>query len=476
MDTRTMVPAPNAVFRHGVASGDPLPSAVVLWTRTTSAMLVEWEMSKSADFMLIEAGGMVSTDAETDFTVKIDVHNLSPGTTYYYRFRAGRYLSAMGRTRTAPRDATRIRLAVCACASYADGFFHAYRRLASHPDIDAVLHLGDYIYEYGHGFRAFPLGSVRRYELESELTTLADYRARYANYRADPALQEAHRQHPFITVWDDHETVNDASREGPESIEPAQWRMRRDAAVKANREWLPIRDQMHGNIYRAFDFGNLAHIVMLDTRLTGRDRQGEGDDVSRELLGTEQLAFVERALIQAQSARWSIIGQQVLMMQLPGRPNPDTWDGYPGARNRFLEMLKRTGPLGRTVVLTGDLHHAAAGTVSLVGERVVPEFMTSGVTSPNFDATSRESGDAYGARMKSLHPHIGFWDAWHRGYLLVDITRDAVNTSWMFMDSVTLPDLQPEFVGASWKTRFGETTIERGDAPVDASDAPMLAP
>ena len=209
-------PPATGPFRHGVASGDPLPDAVILWTRVTreqegtGPIEVTWEIAKDATFGAIVGAGTVKTDADRDYTVKIDATGLQPGTTYFYRFRGQGAGSAIGRTRTAPRTASHLRFAVVCCSNLAMGYFHVYAAIAARADIDAVIHLGDYIYEYADG----DYGSERPSEPKNEIVTLGDYRARYAQYRSDPDMLEIHRQHPFITTWDDHEVRDNASKDG----------------------------------------------------------------------------------------------------------------------------------------------------------------------------------------------------------------------------------------------------------------------
>jgi alkaline phosphatase D len=245
--------APVEPFKHGVASGDPLPDAIVLWTRITTdsggAVDVAWEIAEDPAMQKRVNQGMFSTNADRDYTVKVDVRGLMPGRVYYYRFSALGATSRVARTRTAPTGAVdRLRFALVACSSLAHGYFHVYSEVATHLDLDAVIHLGDYIYEYGN----FEYGDVREYEPINECLTLADYRMRHAQYKRELPLQEVHRQHAFITIWDDHETANDSYKDGAENHSDTEgsYADRKAGAHRAYMEWMPIREQAGGRIFR----------------------------------------------------------------------------------------------------------------------------------------------------------------------------------------------------------------------------------
>lgn len=330
-----------ADFNHGVASGDPLTDRVIIWTRVTpetaDQIWVGWEVATDADFTNKVVEGRGNTSADVDYTVKVDVEGLQPDTVYYYRFQTISKTSITGRTRTLPEGAIdAAAFAVVSCSNYPAGFFNVYREVAK-QDVDAVLHLGDYLYEYSaEGYaseRAEELGRV--VEPTNEIITLSDYRTRYALYRRDEDLQAAHAAHPFIIVWDDHEVANDAWSEGAENHDPdteGSFLARKMAALQAWHEWLPVRPpaSMNDMIYRRFQYGDLLDLLMLDTRIIGRDqpysygdfvnggiidvpqaRAGYGDP-NRTLLGSEQLGWLREQLMQS-SAQWQVLGQQVLM-------------------------------------------------------------------------------------------------------------------------------------------------------------------
>lgn len=330
-----------ASFRHGVASGDALENSVIIWTRATpetpGLVLIRWEVAADEAFESLVASGEGTTNAEVDYTAKVDVTGLDAGATYYYRFLVQDVPSPVGRTRTLPiGTVAAASFAVVSCSNYPAGFFNVYREIANR-NVDAVLHLGDYIYEYGvDGYaseRAEEFGRVSA--PENELLSLTDYRARYAQYRSDADLQACHAAHPFYVVWDDHEVANDSWREGADNHQPeteGDWDDRVAAALQAWYEWLPIRPPSSNRevIYRRFQFGDLVDLLMLDTRLVGRDLQlslidftsGESvdqeglyaaiNDPTRQLLGEDQNAWLKDRLTNS-TTRWQVLGQQVLV-------------------------------------------------------------------------------------------------------------------------------------------------------------------
>lgn len=489
-DVRTQPDAPplTGPFQHGVASGDPFPDSVVLWTRISEASAatdVEWEISESADFATLTTSGTFSTDAGRDHTVKVIAGGLSAGTTYYYRFRTSGMLSPIGRTKTAPvGDVARLRFAVAACSSYAHGYFHGYRRIAERADLDAVIHLGDYIYEYGTG----EYGKVRPYEPEHEIVSLADYRTRYAQYRRDADLQEAHRQHPFITTWDDHESANDAWSGGAENHQASEgaWATRIAAASQAYREWLPFREQSGGQLFRSLGYGDLVELIVLDTRIHGRMEQLAASDPelngeTRQLLGEDQEAFLLDRL-RTSPAQWKVICQQVMMANLPVFLNPDQWDGYPAQRRRLYGAIA-DGPISDVVVLTGDIHSSwgadlvpedatydpATGAGSIAVEAVAP-----GITSPGFpEALARSLGPT----IESGAPHFKFFDLSQRGYFVLDLDASRCQAAWFHIDDVTDYMAGAETMTAALDCATGEGHwTEAPAAAAPREPAPPLAP
>lgn len=484
-------PGPDDLFQHGVASGDPLTDSVILWTRVTGApegtVDAFYEVALDPEFTMRVAAGDVQTGPERDYTIKLDLDGLAAGTTYYYRFYALGIVSPIGRTRTAADTAVdRMRIVVVSCASLAHGYFHAYRRIAARADLDFVVHLGDYIYEYGSG----EYGDIRPYEPEHECLSLADYRQRYAQYRRDPDLQECHRQHPMIAVWDDHEIADNAWSDGAVNHMPTtegSFAERKAAAEQAYAEWIPYREGMAGILYRTLAFGELVQLILLDTRNAARDQQLPSitdpsyDDDARQLLGATQEAWLAEQL--AEPATWRLVGQQVMMAQLHVGENPinlDQWDGYPAARERFFAMVREHAPTN-LAVLTGDIHSswafdlaedpfgpdydAATGEGSLAVEFVVPS-----ITSPGFPS------DTASVFMQS-NPHLRWGNLVDHGYVVVDVTRARVQASWWLVDDITDPDAGKERFAAAWSLADGTShLVEDAEAAEPIADAPAPAP
>lgn len=442
-----------ARFDWGVASGDPKADAIVLWTRAVptdgaSSLRVRFELARDDAFSDVIRSGVVETHAGRDFTVKVDVRGLEPGARYVYRFVAGGQHSPVGRTRTLPAGDAPVRLALASCANFPSGFYNAYRAIANTPDLDAVIHVGDYIYEYGQdeydGATGRRLG--RLLAPPHEILTLADYRERFACYRADEDLQAIHAAAAFITIWDDHETANNTWTGGSNNHDEGaegRWLARRDAALQAYFEWMPMRDPEPGQprerLNRVYDFGTVGTVVVIETRLTGRSQQlswsrdmplteaGDWDverferdvlaDPARSMMGAAQEAWLEEALTRskARGVSWQILANQTVMarMRTPdytrSLPAPlveaafanggyvsgwlersrlhlpvglDSWDGYPAARQRLYDSARRAG--SDLVVLSGDSHMFWANDLHhpVDEAQVGVEFGTAGITSP----------------------------------------------------------------------------------------------
>ncbi|MDQ9092573.1 alkaline phosphatase D family protein [Pseudoalteromonas haloplanktis] len=337
-------------FDHGVASGDPLSDSLILWTRVTpldsatTSIKVQWQAATDSNFNNIVHDGETEVTTASDFTLKVDLQGLDANTTYYYRFISNGKTSPVGSGKTLPTGSIdKVKFAVVSCANYPAGFFHVYGEIAKQTDLDAVLHLGDYIYEYGNdGYATEDAGALGRLLPEDnsdEIISLADYRKRYAHYRTDSNLQAAHSNCAFITVWDDHEVTNDTWREGAENHNDGEGEFseRKLHALQAYFEWMPIRNVADKErIFRSFEFGDLISLYMLDTRVLARDEQlsygdfdltsaqGQSDFVgaisspTRALLGTEQLTWLTDSMTTS-SSKWQVLGQQVLMtkMHLP---------------------------------------------------------------------------------------------------------------------------------------------------------------
>ena len=454
-------------FRHGVASGDPLTDRVILWTRVTPAnevtaapVDVRWRVAADEGLSQVVAQGTARAARERDFTVKVDAGGLQAGRPYYYAFEAAGDRSPIGRTRTLPAGAVdRVRLASLCCSNYPAGFFNVYRCVANRDDLDAVVHVGDYIYEFENGIYGDGSGLLRIPEPRKEAVTLSDYRVRYATYRSDPDLQEAHRRHPFIAVWDDHELTNNAWVGGAANHNPDQgegdWPTRRAAAYRAYLEWMPIRESADGDVhlYRSFRFGALVDLVMLDTRGL-RDRQVETSDLAalanpdRSILGAPQEAWLFNELRASQRAGtgWRVLGQQVMFSRIaqPGRGAfiADSWEGYQAARDRVFDFLAAER-VQDVAILSGDIHSSWAfdlprnpfdgydrsGKGSLAVELLAPAISSA----PLFTEPAIRDRSVL---LRALLPHLKFLDGENNGYVLVDITRAQLRGEWYFVPGV----------------------------------------
>ena len=476
------------LFRHGVASGDPLPDGVVLWTRCTppgadpgpAPVVVEWCVTRDSALADVVASGRAEARAENDFTVKVDVRGLEPATTYHYGFEAVGDRSPTGRTRTAPSGhAANLRLGVTSCASYSAGYFNAYRNLARRH-LDLVVHVGDYLYENAgvvDGRR------VRRHDPPGIVSTLPGYRRRHAQYRSDPDLQALHRRHPMVAVWDDHEIAGDAWRSGAGTHRPAahgDWSRRRAGALQAYWEWMPVRQpdaDDPARIHRTVHLGDLADLIMLDTRMAGRDRPALGGDRPvpllldrrRSLLGPEQRQWLHSEL-RTSSARWTLLGNQVMMAPLHvlgigGTAlgiNPSQWDGYPEERANLFRFLEGEGR--RVVVLTGDLHSSWAAELP-----TGVEFLTPSVTSPAFaDTLLPPLGSVRRMATRLLrwqNGHIRMADLEHHGYVVVDVTPERVQADWWHVETIAERSDAERFAGG-WQVGHGGTRLTRAPGPV----------
>ncbi|MEM9706550.1 MAG: alkaline phosphatase D family protein [Pseudomonadota bacterium] len=345
--------AKTGTFAHGVASGDPKQDSVVIWTRVTPteavALPVRYEIANDKDFSSIIRSERTTAQPAGDWTVKIVVENLDPGRTYYYRFFQGDAVSDVGRTRTLPSGATEsARFAVVSCSNYPFGYFNVYDLIARTPEIDAVIHLGDYIYEYGPDGYGGSVGAEigRPHEPAREITTLSDYRRRHAQYKSDPSAQAMHALHPIIAIWDDHETTNNSWKDGAENHQPTEegdWESRKRAALQAYYEWMPVREPAPGMgpeaFFRDFSFGDLLTLTSIETRLMARAKQIEYSEVvpklktpedierfrnetlydqSREMLGEAQLDFIDRSLREskAKGQPWRLLANQIIMAEV----------------------------------------------------------------------------------------------------------------------------------------------------------------
>ena len=517
--TATATPAANAQvavpagFHHGVASGDPLADRVILWTR----------LSPGPDLRSLAGEVIIATDAALtrnvrkvpvttsdarDFTLKVDVTGLKPGTEYWYQFRIDRAVSPIGRTRTLPQGATKdVVLAVATCALYPGGFFNAYEAIGKLERVDAVVHLGDYIYEYGVDGYGGEIGQKigRLPDPPTEIISLDDYRRRHAQVKADKMVQLAHARAPWIVVWDDHEVCNDTWMGGGENHNPdkgeGSFSDRKAAALKAYYEWMPIREPKTADLIkgveRSFQFGDVASLIMVETRLGARglapdyprdlivdgkpDPEGfrkKWRDPSRQMMGEAQEHWLAGELTRSVKAgvAWQVLGNQVVMAnvlmpdlkaamkpevwtamiaRLPdyardpvaqsgaiaalGLPyNLDAWDGYPAARERVYDVFKATK--ARPIVLAGDSHAFWVNELNDERDksRVAVEFGTTGITSPGF-------GDVLGPDVPLDHAFsernadVIYTNQSAKGFVLLTLTRDQAKGELVAVSTVYAP-------------------------------------
>ncbi|RUR84611.1 alkaline phosphatase [Chlorogloeopsis fritschii PCC 6912] len=460
-------------FNLGVASGDPLPNSVVLWTRLAPDPLngggmphvqvpVRWQVALDENMRKVVQRGVAMATPEFAHSVHVDVRGLQPERWYWYQFKVGNEVSPIGRTRTAPAigaPINQLNFAFVTCQKWEDGYYSAYRRLAE-EDLDLVFHLGDYIYEYG-----IPsTGGARKVSLpeqfSQETQTLEQYRLRYALYKTDPDLQKAHALFPFVVTWDDHEVDNDYTNEISEKNDPVELFLnRRAAAYQAYYEHMPLRQfsQPQGTdmlLYRRLTFGNLAEFSVLDTRQYRSDHPcGDGEtprcsaalDPSKTMLGKKQERWLLDSLDRSQ-ARWNVLAQQILMAELDHKIGSgevfwnDSWDGYPLARDRVLSHIT-TRQITNPVVITGDWHSTFVNDLKLNfkdpnSPTVATEFVTPSLTS-NGDANVY--GPYYGPMIPE-NPHIKFFDGDRRGYFRVNLNHQRWQTDLRIVTTVSRPD------------------------------------
>ncbi|CAN5450801.1 hypothetical protein BH23ACT9_BH23ACT9_20580 [soil metagenome] len=525
------LPAP---FVHGVASGDPLPDGVILWTRVTPTAQslpgsatgpdvdVDWIVALDPGLTAPVRRGTVRTGPDRDHTVKIDVDGLDPATPYFYGFILDGQRSPVGRTRTAPaagamRD---LRFALASCSNFEGGFFAGYRGIAARDDLDFVLHVGDYIYEYGVGEYGAGPEIDRVHRPATDIVSLADYRQRYACYREDPDLRDAHQAHPFILMWDDHEVANDNWEEGAANHDPAtqgSFRDRFDRASQAYREWLPIRENPVDpqQLYRRLELGGMATLHMIDSR-TYRSEQTslpitpetnpDVDDPDRTLLGREQKDWFKEGL-SLSAATWQLVGnpQMIAPVLFPPLPstvlgpiadvtglfprdgigyNSDQWDGYRAARDEVLRHLADNG-IDNTVFLTGDIHSSWAcdlpidpGSYPVASPSVAVELVGTSITSDNLDEITgsppRTTSLAVESAILGNNRHIKLLEFDSHGFSVVDVNAERLQMDWFYLRSTVTSDRPQHDPDAdivyaqSWEVLVGTNAVREAVGPLPA--------
>ncbi len=493
-------------FYHGVASGDPLADAVVIWTRITpaadEAIEVNWEMASDTAFTNIIASGVYTTDATRDYTVKLDVAGLDAATTYYYRFSALDGMSITGRTRTAPADASEhLKFAVVSCNNYQSGYFSAFGRLAERNDIDAVLHLGDFIYEYQTGGFGYTEEVGRGHQPDHEILDLSDYRIRYSYYRLDADLRRAMQQHPFILIWDDHEVANDAWLNGANNHTPNEgdYADRKSAATQALFEWVPIRDNATQTVYRSFSYGDMADVIMLDTRHEARTEQVDTledptlNDPERYLLGQEQMQWFKDELSNS-SATWKVVGNQIVFAQLflqeidmtlfDGARHIflDTWYGYPAKREEVINHIS-DNDIDNVLIMTGDAHISLAFDISASPRdsllydpengmgSIAVECVTPSISSDNYDeAIGSVLANILASVFPTYNPHNKLIEGIQHGYFILDLTAEKAQMDFYYLDNGMATPNSPESFFQGFFTNAGENFLNPTDTPAAPKD------
>lgn len=460
-EVREILDEELAPFYHGVASGDPTQNSVIIWTRVTPESFdgqdieVAWYISTTPEFDDIVSTGTFTTNEERDYTVKVDVEGLEPQTTYYYAFDAEGVVSIPGRTRTTATTADHLRFAIVSCSNYQHGYFDSYSRIAERNDLDAVIHLGDYIYEYGEHTDTFRQGI----QPQTEILELLDYRTRHSFYKLDSDLRNIHQQHPIICTWDDHEVANDSWVNGAENHEEEEgegdYQDRKTAAKQAYFEWMPIRDNDTRSVHRSVNYGDLAELLILDTRhharmeqvadLTEEELYAEG----RTILGADQHTWLLDRL-ENSDAQWKILGNQVIFSPLKIEAIPvalsgaiirDIWQGYPAERDGIISFIDEN-EIDDIVIVTGDIHASfavdvpsdTATYVAETGENAIAvELVTPSISSNNYDEYLGETGAMNIENfLMGENPHIKTADVSNHGYFILDITEEKAQADWFF--------------------------------------------
>ena len=520
------VPAPTAAaFNHSVASGDPLTDRVILWTRVTpnaeaTQVKVDYVVSKASTLADPVASGSFVTSGERDFTVKFDQGGLTSYTTYYFQFAVTQAdgvvkKSPIGRTKTAPKtgDTDRLRIVSASCQNMGFGYFNAHAAMAAKAaDLDVMLFLGDYIYETGGASQIAGRSPIPA----KEITTLTDYRQRHAQYKTDPDLQALHRQIPWICVWDDHETTNNSYRASADNHTPGTegcWEERMGWAIRAYFEWMPIRDNAstafdaptaaacpeatglsgylpegNGNIQRSFRYGQLVDVLMLDTRLQGRDIQNGTNIVTEAhtMLGKVQR---ERFLaeLSASTAQWKLIGQQmtfapIKLVPLPEAQggtyfNSDAWDGYRFDRNAVMKHLGDNA-IRNVVFLSGDTHVVTAFDVPVEPSdpRLYNPATGAGSLAVEFSNSGVANVGVINEAQMANNPHLKYANLAERGYLLLDITAARVQGEYFFTGAPQLRSAVETFQRALVCNADSQRLTPGTTASTARTGAPPLAP
>ncbi len=524
-------------FYHGVASGDPLSDRVILWTRVThdfeGDVSVSWDVATDKFMKNIIKTGNITTNQDKDYTIKIDVDGLNSATTYYYQFTdnlTGKK-SIIGRTRTSPTEndentINHLRFAMVSCVNYQWGYFNALERIAEREDLDAVIHLGDYFYEYSDNYYTHPKLNSRKHQPSKETVELADYRLRFSQYRLDPMLRKVHQQHPMIATWDDHESANDSWIGGAQNHNTAtegNWEDRVQSSVNAYNEWMPIRTtENKKNIYRSFNYGNLVEIIMLETRLSGREepmgtKGGANNEVdtlkwqdpNRTMLGQTQFNWLANLLLTSK-AKWKFIASSIMMVPIPPQliTNMDSWDGYPAEREKLCQLIKENN-IKNVGILSGDFHMSFASNVlSVLPQNLANynpvtadgtaafEFTTPSVSSANLNEQDSLTLPGIGVikplamelpersqvalllenQVVTSVPWIKYMNSDQHGYVVLDVTPNKTQADWFLMEDILNINDKENFSKAFFVDENSNKLNESTTLSSNKTTYPELAP
>lgn len=512
----------STVFAHGVASGDPDAQSFVIWTRVSGLRgegAVDWEVASDPAFSAVVSRGRTVASPRRDYTVKVLVAGLQPGRRYYYRFHHGGDASVTGRARTLPvGELSSLTLAVASCSNYPFGYFNAYDAIADDDQVDWVLHLGDYIYEYGSDGYGSASGAAigREHTPRHEIVSLADYRERHAQYKRDPQSQRMHAAHSLLAIWDDHEVTNNPWTDGAENHQPEEgpWSTRRDAALQAYFEWMPVRDPFPGqslsDYWRHWRFGDLASLITLETRHSARAEQIHYADYrdtltdhdgaerflrevvgapGRPMLSPAMEDFLRQALTESVGVGrpWKLLANQVPMARThhprfaadvlaalrdmvhgdsasrfeqfvdAGRLGLplylDPWDGYPVARQELYSLCAGCG-VRDLLVLTGDSHSFWSNRLFDDGGTPMGiELGTTGITSPgDFREFGPRAAQIVDEALIASNGEVAWTDGRHNGYLRLSLAADAATAEFLAVDQITTPSYAMETLRSEFIT------------------------
>lgn len=500
---RSTINYSEAPFFHGVASGDPLSNKVVIWTRvtpyqgTTSEVDVFWQIATDTAFQNIVNFGKTKTDTAKDFTVKIDVCGLQPNTYYYYVFKALGSNSVIGRTKTAPiGNNYEARYAIVHGTNYEHGFFNGYESMSNRNDLDAILHLGDYLYEYNSGgFSSTVITDDwnRTVQPTHEIINLSDYRVRHSHYKLDNQLQLAHQTHPFITIWDDHEQANDSYKDGAENHDASEgsWNDRKISSAQAYDEWMPIRTDTVGNskVWRKIRYGNLLDLILLDTRMWERDEQDMSltDDSTHLIMSNDQFEWIKQELLDT-TTEWKLIGNQVMFapLEILGQPvNADQWDGYNYQRQKLIQFISDNS-IKNVVFLTGDIHTSWFSEIeNSSGTPIATEFVGTSVTSPGLDVIEtaigqlpqwllNSMGGSIPAVLKFLNSHMKYINIEDHGYMVLTVNHNKAQADLIYMEREDT--IYTEDYATSWYTPVNNSSMLEASAAISPNVGPIKPP